>query len=170
MRSTSSATRPRFGTPTWGPDSLTGYLVDTSAISMFAPERSPVPDGFRAWSAATGGDWWIPTIVISEIEFGILRLRRSGAMRRADQLGQWFEGLVAQFVHRLADFDRDAAHELARLNDRLTAEGRHPGTADLVIAATARARGFPVLTCNLRHFSAAGVPTIDPFQFDTSRS
>ena len=37
-------------------------------------------------------------------------------------------------------------------------------SADLLIAATAREHGLTVVTRNLRHFTATGVATLDPWQ------
>jgi toxin FitB len=38
-----------------------------------------------------------------------------------------------------------------------------PGFADVAIAATAKCRGFTILTTNVRHFEPLGVPFSDPF-------
>ena len=43
------------------------------------------------------------------------------------------------------------------------AVGRHPGLADVLIAATARVIGADVLTRNVRHFAPLGVVAVDPF-------
>lgn len=44
---------------------------------------------------------------------------------------------------------------------RLSAELGHAG-ADLLIAATALARGLTVVTQNIGHFEPTGVPVLDP--------
>lgn len=49
-------------------------------------------------------------------------------------------------------FDLDAARMHARLFVELSAMGQMIGANDLVIAATARSRGYSVMTHNLRHF------------------
>jgi predicted nucleic acid-binding protein len=48
--------------------------------------------------------------------------------------------------------------------DAATAAGRHPGLADIVIAATAKRRELTVLTRNLKHFVPLDVACTDPFK------
>jgi predicted nucleic acid-binding protein len=43
------------------------------------------------------------------------------------------------------------------------AGAKHPDFADVAIAATAKLRGFTILTRNARHFEPLGVPFLDPF-------
>jgi hypothetical protein len=42
------------------------------------------------------------------------------------------------------------------------AQGRHPGFADVAIAALAQNAGLLLLTCNLKHFEPLGVACADP--------
>jgi toxin FitB len=50
------------------------------------------------------------------------------------------------------------------LADQARGSGHAPGFADIVIAATARSRGYTVLTRNVRHFRALDVLVHDPFE------
>jgi hypothetical protein len=43
-----------------------------------------------------------------------------------------------------------------------SAKGRHPGFADVAIAAIAKSRELVILTLNLRHFDHLGVETLNP--------
>jgi predicted nucleic acid-binding protein len=49
------------------------------------------------------------------------------------------------------------------MDDAATARGRHPGLADVIIAATAAVHGLTVLSANGKHFEALDVPSVDPF-------
>jgi predicted nucleic acid-binding protein len=51
---------------------------------------------------------------------------------------------------------------LGRLADEAVAQGRHPGLADIAIAALAQHGGHTLLTRNLRHFEPLGVACVDP--------
>ena len=49
-----------------------------------------------------------------------------------------------------------------RVSDEATAKGRHPGFADVVIAAMAMHNGHVLLTRNLKHFEPLRVTCQDP--------
>jgi toxin FitB len=106
---------------------------------------------------------YMSSMVICEITVGIQKLRRSGATARADRLDVWLDGLVATYTDRILALDVSTARVTGHLSEALTAIGRHPGLADVVIAATAKLHGFAVLTRNLRHFERLGIEVLDPF-------
>jgi toxin FitB len=109
---------------------------------------------------------FMPSMVICEITVGIQKLRRSGATARADWLVVWSDELLATFSDRILPLDVSTARVAGHLSEALTAMGRHPGLADVVIAATAKLHGFAVLTRNLRHFERLGIEVLDPFTSD----
>ena len=59
-------------------------------------------------------------------------------------------------------FDVDLARIFGPLSDKAIASGRHPGFADVAIAATAAAHDLIIATRNVRHFMPLGVPVVDP--------
>ena len=59
--------------------------------------------------------------------------------------------------------DTRVARVLGSLSDLARSIGSHPDYADLIIAATAIAHGYTVLTRNLRHFQDMPVRCHDPF-------
>lgn len=137
---------------------MSGFLIDTSSLSLLAPGRvnTAIADAIRRHSKAL----FLPTIAVCEIHAGIFKLRRQGAVRRADALDQWLGRLVEGFGSRVLDFDLAAAHHAGRLSDATLARGRHPGFADIAIAATARSRNLVVITENLRHLEPMEVEFI----------
>ncbi|MFO8237047.1 MAG: PIN domain-containing protein [Prochlorococcaceae cyanobacterium] len=70
----------------------------------------------------------------------------------------WLDQLLRLYDDRLLPVDVG----VARRWGQLSAELGHDG-ADLLIAATALERGLTVVTRNLRHFTATGVETLDPW-------
>jgi predicted nucleic acid-binding protein len=54
------------------------------------------------------------------------------------------------------------AQETGTLSDRALAIGRHPGFADIAIAATANAHDLLLLTRNGRRFAPLAVVAVDP--------
>lgn len=103
-------------------------------------------------------------MTLAEICEGIARLRRSGAERRADAFDAWLRDILNRYDYRILSLDVGCAFEAGRLSDLAVAAGRHPGIADIVIAATAQAHGLTVLTRNLKHFVPLGVACLDPFE------
>lgn len=63
----------------------------------------------------------------------------------------------------MLSFDLAAARVAGALSDAAQAAGRHPGFADVAIAAIAKARELVVVTLNQRHFDPLGVEVFNPF-------
>ena len=142
------------------------FLIDTSVLSEFAPGRTAIAPDRLAWALANQHRWFLPTVAAMELRQGVCKLERTGSSRRAVDLDRWFRGMLDQFAGRIVGLDLATALEAAAMSDRLIGEGRHPGFGDVLIAASARAHGFAVLTRNFRHFAPTGVPTFDPFSTD----
>jgi predicted nucleic acid-binding protein len=100
---------------------------------------------------------------VAEIEDGIAELRREGATRKSEDLAAWLETVLHLYGDRVLTFDMLTARIAGALSDRARSQGRVPGFADIIIAATARHRGLTILPRNLRHFTPLAVPAVDPF-------
>jgi len=147
---------------------LSGYLLDTSFLSAFAPDRAPLPARIHKWVAEQRerGTWHLSSIVVLEVERGIAKLMRSGGVAKAERLSLWFESLVIDFDQRIIPVDAAVAREAGRLEDATIGRGFNPGLADVLIAATARLNDLSVLTANVRHFATLAVPYLNPFSED----
>lgn len=139
------------------------YLVDTSLISALAPGKPPVPRKVSDWLRERTSSLFLPAIAVAEIEQGICKLRRQGAGERADALTRWLDEMVLLYGRRVLSFDAAAARIAGQISDRATAAGRHPGFADVAIAAIAGQHELIVLTRNPRHFADLGIVHRDPF-------
>lgn len=138
-----------------------GFLLDTSVISLFAPGRPEPPHRLSDWFDRRADMLYLPAIVIAEVEQGIARLRRLGATERSARFAGWLDTWVASLGDRVLPFDVRVARVAGVLSDRAFAIGRHPGFADVAIAATAAAHQFSVVTANSRHFTPLGVEVQD---------
>ena len=100
----------------------------------------------------------IDPVILGDIRFGILLMRRGA---RRGRLEQWFD----EGVRRLHCLPWDAATGLrwAALVADLRAKGRAMPVKDSMIAATALAHGIPIATLNRRDFEPARVTLVDPF-------
>ena len=100
----------------------------------------------------------VDPITLGEIRFGI-HVLPAGKRRR--RLEIWFDEGVA----RIACVPLDASTGLrwAKLLAELRRSGQSLPIKDSLIAATAIAHGFIVVTRNTRDFRKTGVKVIDPF-------
>jgi predicted nucleic acid-binding protein len=138
------------------------YLLDTSVLSVVAPGRSGPDAALAAWLRSHDDALHISAVTIAEIEQGIAKLRRAGGTDRAEALGRWLDALIDAAGERVLAFDARTARIAGALSDDATAAGRHPGFADVAIAATALAHDLRLLTRNGRHFAPLGVAFADP--------
>ena len=139
------------------------YLVDTNIVSAGAPSKTASPRALVAWMDENSADLHMSAVSIAEIEGGIARLHRHGSRRRADELSAWLDTVLHLYAERILPFEVQAARIAGGLADRARSKGQAPGFADVVIAATAKLRGFTILTRNSRHFEPLDVPFLDPF-------
>lgn len=140
-----------------------GYLLDTSVVSALAPGREAyMSSTFGEWLQARDAQLFLPAIAVAELAQGIAKLQRSGGMERAERLERWLDGLITGFKDRILPLDAQAARLAGRISDAAMAQGRHPGFADVAIAALAQNAGLLLLTRNLKHFEPLGVNCVDP--------
>lgn len=136
------------------------YLLDTNIVSRLDPRRHGSAPALVGWISRNGAHLFLSALTFTELEAGILKLRREGKRERADELTALARAILDDFGERVLAIDAPVALEAARL-----AEVARPMTLDapdLLIAATAKAHGLTVLTHNLRHFTPTGVPALDP--------
>ena len=139
------------------------YLVDTNVISEAAPSRRAAPADLVAWMDRRSNALYLSAVTVAEIESGIAKARRERAIQKADDLTAWLDTLLHLYGDRVLSFDADTARVAGGLSDLARRQGRPPGLADIILAATAKHRTLTVLTRNLRHFTPLGVPAHDPF-------
>ena len=132
------------------------YLLDTNVLSAVRrPDRAPQVE---AWlRRAPEQDLFLSVITLGEIERGIWQQQSRNPAFAADLRG-WLDRTLTLFGDRILPFGADEA----RIWGRLTVEIGHAG-ADLMIAATALARGAVVVTGNVEDFRPTGVRVENPF-------
>ena len=132
-------------------------------VTVLAPGRvALVATPFREWLQAHHKELFLPSIAIAEMAQGIGKLRRAGGAERADRLDRWLDGLLAAYADRILPLDACTARLAGKMSDDAMAQGRHPGFADVAIAALAQNAGLLLLTCKLKHFLPLGVACADP--------
>lgn len=132
------------------------YLVDANVLSE---ATKPRPDSKALeWLRRNESEIAIDPIILGEIRFGI-HLLPAGQRRR--RLESWFDEGVARIV--CIPWDAPTGLRWAKLLAELRTSGQSLPIKDSLIAATALAHGFIVVTRNTRDFRKAGVKVLDPF-------
>lgn len=135
------------------------YLVDAN---MLSEPTKPNPDNrMLAWLGRNAGHLRVSSIVLGELEYGVLLLP-AGKKRR--QLEDWLAGARGRFA--ILDFDAECAAAWAGLLAKMKKSGRAMPVKDSLIAATALAHNLAVATRNSRDFANAGVRMVNPFEYD----
>ena len=132
------------------------FLVDANVLSE--PTKPSPNSGVVRWLRANESDVAVDPIILGEMRFGILLLRRG---KKRSELQQWFD-VVVQRLHCLP-WERETGLRWAQLLAELRGSGRAMPIKDSLIAATALFHNLIIVTRNRADFEKAGVRIIDPF-------
>ncbi len=143
---------------------MSGFLLDTNVISLVSPSRHHKSAIFTAWLEEQEkiSSLYLSAMTVQEISRGIHLLRAKGATVKAGAIEVFLDGLVAGYGDRILPLDAETAREAGRLEAEVISKGYNPGAADAMIAGTASCRDLTVITSNLRHFQAFGIPVQSP--------
>ena len=132
------------------------YLLDTNVISELR-KRHPDPHVLAWYEGVASADLFISVLTVGEIRLGIQRLRRKDTVQ-ADVLERWLRGLRAAYGDHIVDVDVGIAEHWGRLNvpDPLP-------VIDGLLAASAQARGWTLVTRNVADLARCDVAVINPF-------
>ncbi len=133
------------------------FLLDTNVVSE-ARKRTANPN-VKAWLAsATGTELHLSVLVIGEIRQGIERMRRRDPAQ-ASVYETWLSRLLRDYADRIVPVTAEVAQEWGRLNvpDPLP-------VIDGLLAATAKVRGWTLVTRNTADLAHSGVRLLNPFE------
>jgi len=133
------------------------FLLDTNVVSE---ARKPACDpNVQAWLASVSGpDLYLSVLVIGEIRQGIERLRHRDPAQAA-VYETWLSTLLRDYTDRITPVTAEVAQQCGRLNvpDPLP-------VIDGLLAATAKVRGWTLVTRNTADLARAGVRLLNPFE------
>ncbi len=121
-----------------------GTLIDSSVLIAWERERLDLKSQLADHADE---NFAISTITASELLHGV---HRTTTTARRSQREAFVEGLLSRLP--IISFDLITARIHARLSAELARKGTPVGLNDLIIAATAMARGFDVATRDERSF------------------
>jgi toxin FitB len=132
------------------------YLLDTNVVSE---ARKPTANlGVRTWLASVPEEeLYLSVLVVGEIRQGIERLR-SRDPAQAVVFETWLSTLLRDFADRILPVTAEVAEEWGRMNvpDPLP-------VIDGLMAATAKLRGWTLVTRNVADLARAEVRLLNPF-------
>ena len=128
---------------------------------MLDPRRRQHAPALIAWLRRNGASLFLSVLTVTELDSGVLKLRREGKIERADEIAALLTAILADFGNRVLAVDVETARHVARLG--AATYDQPVGLPDLIIAATAVRHGLVALTRNMREFGRLGVPARDPF-------
>jgi toxin FitB len=132
------------------------YLLDTNVLSELR-RREPDPRVLDWYATVSSAQLFVSVLTIGEIRLGIEQLRRKDPVQ-ADALERWFRGLRSSYQDRVVDIDVETAEEWGRMNvpDPLP-------VIDGMLAATAKVRGWTLVTRNTAGVARSGATLLNPF-------
>lgn len=138
------------------------FLVDTNVLSELRKGERGNP-AVRRWLASVDdGALFLSVLVVGEIRKGVERLRRRDTAA-ADVLDTWLSQVTDAYDERLLPVTTQIAERWGRMNvpDPLP-------VIDSLLAATAHVHGLTVATRNLSDYAPTGVPTVNPFDGEST--
>src|SRR4051812_35864911 len=115
---------------------------------MLDPRRRSEAQPVVSWMRRNGDALFLSAMTLTEMESGLLKLRREGKDKRAAEVTALIDRIEAAFGERILPMDAPVARAVARIGDLV--RPRVIELADLIIAATAQVHGLTVLTNNVR--------------------
>lgn len=136
---------------------MIGVLLDTNVVSETV---RPEPDERVLRFLSADRRFWLSTIVLHELDFGVRMLSLG---RRRDRIAAAMRSLAALHADRILPVGLEEAAEAARLRVRARQSGRTLDLGDALIAATAAVNRLALATRNIRDFEGLDLEVIDPW-------
>lgn len=137
------------------------YLLDTNVVSEWTkPQPNP---GVAEWLARVDEESvFLSVVTFAELRHGIERLPSS---KRRSRLDEWLRiDLPLRFEQRILPVDGVIADAWGRVVARQESRGRPIQAMDALIAATAEAHAFTLVTRNESDFEGAVKPVLNPWR------
>jgi predicted nucleic acid-binding protein len=137
------------------------YLIDINCISELV-KPDPEEKVIRWFSNHKELDLYLSVITIGELRKGIERLPSS---KKKHRLNHWInEDLLHRFNNRVLDVTQVEVNQWGKTLAKAESIGRQLPAIDALIAATAIAHDFAVVTRNTKDMEASGVELINPWK------
>ena len=134
------------------------YIIDTNIFKHVASgsQQAYIRNIQKWWKEQDAATIYTSVATIMEQRRGLEKLRRSNP-QEATRLEQQLQGLVQRLGDRILNIDLDTAHVWGVMDQM-----ERKADIDGAIAATARLRGFYVVTRNEKDFKKRNVRVLNP--------
>ena len=95
--------------------SIRMYLLDTNIVSMLDPRRHEHAPELTEWLDRNGASLFLSVMTITEMDAGVLKLRREGKAERANEIAGLVTAILTDFADRVLPLDIETARHVARL-------------------------------------------------------
>lgn len=133
------------------------YLVDTNVMSELRKGERCAVKVARWYAEVPDQDLFTSVLVLGEVQRGVATLQ-SRDPAQAKALTDWLGAMTRNFHERIVPVDLPVALEWGQLNARRT----YP-IIDALLAATAIAHDFVLVTRNVDDIGGSGVRYLNPF-------
>lgn len=138
------------------------YLIDTCCISELV-KSDPDKNVIQWFSDQKEVDLYLSVITFGELRKGIEKLPSTKRKRR---LNHWInEDLLHRFKNRALDVTLTEVNQWGKVLAKAEKMGKPLPAVDALIAATALAHDFAVVTRNTKDMKASGVELINPWKY-----
>jgi toxin FitB len=134
------------------------FLLDTNVLSEVRKGACASASVMAWWDDVHPGDLYFSVIVAGEIHRGIQKLMKTDPSR-AREFSEWLYSVVQAFEGRILQVDLETAEIWGRLTARRTLP-----LVDALLAATALAHDFTLVTRNTHDIHDTGVRYVNPFE------
>jgi len=135
------------------------FLIDTNVISEIR-KGDRANTAVSAWFGAHATESrFLSVLTLGEIRKGIEQIRAKDSGKAA-AFEKWLLAILASYEGRILDIGLDEAE----IWGRVSSKGKLP-EVDGLIAATALAHGFSVVTRNVNDYKSSGVNVVNPWEF-----
>ncbi|MFE0641082.1 type II toxin-antitoxin system VapC family toxin [Streptomyces sp. NPDC058877] len=139
------------------------YLLDTNVVSEITTRPKPAP-AVVAWARSVPSTaLYLSVITIAEIEAGIAEtpdLVRRAAFERV------LDSIRVDYSDRIAAIGEQEALAYLALHRKLKSAGTSIDPPDALIAATALANGWTLVSRNVKHLARTGSLLLNPWEYE----
>ena len=134
------------------------FILDTSVLSEVRKGARARAAVMSWWNNVQHHDLFLSVMVAGEIQRGIQKLKKTDPSR-AREYADWLAAIVEAFEGRILPVDLKTAEIWGRLTARRTLP-----LVDALLAASALAHDFTLVTRNTRDIHDTGVRYLNPFE------
>ena len=136
---------------------MNSFLLDTNVVSELTKQ---IPDAQVLSFFVKYDDFWLSTIVLHELKFGVELLSPG---RKRDNIDTKLMELVSQYSDRILPVGYQEASQAASFRAQANRMGRVLDIGDALIAGTAKINDLPVATRNIRDFDYLDLEVFNPW-------